>query len=464
MTKIIKLKKGLDIPLQGAAQALTRRKIRSERYTFHAADYTGCTLRSAVRQGNRILAGSPIFYNKVYPDMKVVSPVSGRVSAVVRGAKRKLEHIIVEADGKGGAVSFGRKFVQTFRRTGILLALAEAGILALFRQRPYDVVIDPTEIPRDIFVSCFDSAPLAPDADYTLRGNEADFLTGLEALTKLTPGHVFLGLRAGRTAFQDLLDSAPVRILRRLRRVEFEGPHPAGNVGVQINRTRPVNKGEVVWTARPEVLIFIGRLFNTGIVDLTRLVALTGPEVKEADRAYYPMLPGASIERLVRNRVTTGASLRYISGNVLTGTQIPPNGALHALHNHISIIAEGNETDEFLGWMRPRTDQFSTSHSYPAFLLKHFPDKHYDFDARLKGSPRAMILANEWESVFPMTDIPPEFLIRAILGDDFERMESLGIYEVAPEDFALCEFVDSSKMELQRLIREGLDTLRNEMN
>jgi Na+-transporting NADH:ubiquinone oxidoreductase subunit A len=254
--------------------------------------------------------------------------------------------------------------------------------------------------------------------------------------------------------------------LKNVRNVEtviFNNLHPAGNAGVQANHIRPVGKGDTIWTINPAHVLFIGRLFNKGVIDFSRWVALSGSEVKEKDRMYYSMLPGTNIEELVKNRIETAHKhLRYISGNVLTGTQIAHDDSLHACDNQITIIPEGDQLHDFLGWIMPGYNKFSTNRSFLSFFMNLFSKKEYTIDARLQGGRRAMIMSNEWDKVFPM-DILPEFLIRAILTQDIEKMENLGIYEVAPEDFALCEFVDTSKMELQAIVRKGLDWLYGEM-
>jgi Na+-transporting NADH:ubiquinone oxidoreductase subunit A len=453
MAQLIKIKKGLDIPLEGCPQEMTRHTIRSQFYTLFPEDYVGFVPKTLVKQGDEVLAGTPLMYDKNRTGLKIVSPVSGTVAAVNRGEKRRLESIVIQSNYKNEGLRRGEDKSNPPSSEAIKAALAEAGILALLRQRPYDIVVNPADSPRDIFVSGFSSAPLAADVAYIIKGNEADFKAGLEALARLTEGSVYVGIRAGQT-----LPAA-----ENVRFVTFEGPHPAGNVGVQINHIRPVNKGEVVWTIRPHEVLIVGRFFRKGIVDMTRLVALGGAEVNEGDRGYYPMLPGASIEGLVRSSVTEHLALRYISGDVLTGRRIASDGSLRAGDNQVTVIAEGEETHELLGWMMPRIDQFSVSRTYPAFLLRILTKRKYAIDARLKGGRRAMILANEWEEVFPM-DILPEFLIRAILAQDIDKMEQLGIYEVSPEDFALCEFVDCSKMELQKIVREGLDWLYKEMD
>jgi Na+-transporting NADH:ubiquinone oxidoreductase subunit A len=456
MTKAIKLKQGLDIPLAGRAQEETKAAVSSPYCTVFPDDYAGLTPKVAVKQNDRVLAGTPLLFDKNHPEIKIVSPVSGTVAAVNRGEKRKLESIVIQADDDIDYLRFHIQPLPSLTPETLKSTLAEAGILAFFRQRPYDVTVNPNDMPRDIFVPGFYSAPLAPNIEYILKGQENDFQTGLDALAKLTAGNVYLSIRSTCRS-EALKRAANVRI------VTFEGPHPAGNVGVQINHIRPVDKGDVVWTINPQDVLLIGRFLNRGVVDMTRLVALTGPEVAASARAFYPMLPGAGIESLTKGNVTEGRELRYISGHVLTGTQIAANGSLHAFDNQITVIPEGKDTDEFLGWILPGFRKYSVSRTYPAFLLRLFSQKTYRMDARIGGGRRSMIMANEWDKVFPM-DILPEFLVRAVLAQDIDRMERLGIYEVAPEDFALCEFVDTSKMELQQTIRAGLDWLHKEMS
>jgi Na+-transporting NADH:ubiquinone oxidoreductase subunit A len=456
MARIIKIKKGLNINLQGAPADLIGGSVVSDYYAVFPDDFNGLQLKVAVKQGDKVLAGTPVLFDKNRPEIKIVSPVSGEISAVNRGEKRKLLSIVIQADEKNEYESFGKKEVKSLSSEIIKRSLAEAGIMAFIKQRPYDIVANPDDTPRDIFVTGFYSAPLSPDLDFLLKGNEADFQTGLDALSLLTEGKVYLGIGSQTTA-------ACLKNAQNVEIVHFEGPHPAGNVGVQINRIQPVNKGEIVWTIDPVSVVFIGRLFNKGIADFSRLVALTGSEVNMQDRIYYSVFQGINIESIIKGKVTPHIDLRFISGNVLTGTQIAPDGFLHAYDNQITVIPEGNETNEFFGWIMPGFDKFSVSRTYPSFLLKCLTKRKYTMDARIKGSRRAMIMSNEWDKVFPM-DILPEFLIRAILVSDVDKMESLGIYEVAPEDFALCEFVDTSKMELQTIVRHGLDWLHKEMS
>jgi Na+-transporting NADH:ubiquinone oxidoreductase subunit A len=455
MAQVIKIKKGLDINLKGKPQTVKREAVVSQDYTIYPDDFPGFIPKVTVKQGDKVKAGTVILFDKNRPAIKIVSPVSGEVTAVNRGEKRKLLSIVIKAGSRQEQEDFGQKDLQSLSPETVKQSLADAGIFAFIRQRPYDIIADPKDTPRDIFIPGFYSAPLAPDADFLLEGQEADFQTGLDALANITPGKVYLGIRPATQV-------ACLKSARNVEIVTFDGPHPAGNAGVQINHILPVNKGEIVWTIDPLHVVFIGRLFNRGIADFSRWVALTGSEVKPENRAYYWMLPGVCIEDWVKTRIQPAQiPLRYISGHLLTGTQIPSNGSLHFCDNQLTVIPEGNNTHDFLGWIKPGLNQYSVSRTYPAFLIEALTKKEYTVDARIKGGRRAMIMSNEWEKVFPM-DILPEFLIRAILANDIDKMENLGIYEVAPEDFALCEFVDTSKMELQAIVRRGLDLLYKE--
>ena len=448
MANLIKLRKGLDINLKGKAAAEVVSVKEPGFYALCPDDFTGVTPKVVVKEQEYVMAGGPLFIDKNHPEVKFVSPVSGVVTSVERGARRKVLSITVEAAAEQDLEDFGKKNVAQLDSAAVKEALLNAGMFAFIRQRPYDVVADPTVAPKAIFVSAFDTNPLAPDFEIALKGEEANFQTGLDALAKMAK--TYLSISAAQKA----------AALTNAKNVEvnvFDGPHPAGNVGVQINHLAPVNKGETVWTIDPQAVIFIGRLFNTGYVDLTRTVAVTGSEVKKP--AYCKLKVGALLTHVFAGNVTTGRELRYISGNALTGKKISPNGFLGAFHSQLTVIPEGNDIHEMLGWIMPRVNEFSTSRSYFSWLQGK---KEYTLDARVKGGERHMIMSNEYDRVLPM-DILPEYLIKAIIAGDIDRMEQLGIYEVAPEDFALCEFVCSSKMELQRIVRDGLDMLRREM-
>ena len=417
-------------------------------YSLVPDDFWGVMPKVVVKEQEYVMAGGPLFVDKRHPELRVVSPVSGVVTSVERGARRKVLRIVVEAAEEQDIELFDVKDLNHASGEEVKTLLLESGLFAFIRQRPYDIVADPTVQPRAIFVSAFDTNPLAPDFEFVLEGNEADFQTGLTALSKMAD--TYLGISATQTA-------AALTQAKNVTVNVFDGPHPAGNVGVQINHIAPVNKGETVWTIDPQAVLFIGRLFRTRQVDLTRGVAVTGSEVLRP--AYCKLKVGALLTKVFKNNTTTDKHLRYISGNVLTGKQVSPNDFLGAFHSQLTVIPEGDETDEALGWIRPRLQQFSASHTYFSWLNKK---KEYVLDARIKGGERHMIMSEEYDNVFPM-DILPEYLIKAVIAGDIDRMEALGIYEVAPEDFALCEFVCSSKMKLQSIIRQGLDMIRSEM-
>ena len=393
-------------------------------------------------------AGSVLMTDKNRPEIKFVSPVSGEVVAVNRGEKRKVLSVVVKPEAKIDYVDFGKKNVSSMKREEVKESLQEAGMWPFIKQRPYDIVAQPGDTPRDIFVSGFYSTPLAPNFDFMLKGQEADFQTGLDALAKLTDGKVYVGVRPG-SAVQP----------KNVEVVTVEGPHPAGNPGVQINHISPINKGETVWVVNPADVIIMGRLFNKGIADFTRLVAMTGSEMSE--RGYIKAIAGCSIGSLVGNKTINDDHIRIISGNVLTGTKVLKDDYLGAYDVQITVIPEGDNINDLFGWALPGFGKFSVSHSFPAWFMGK--KKEWTMDARIKGGKRAMIMSNEYDKVFPM-NIYPEYLLKAIITFDIDKMENLGIYEVAPEDFALCEFVDTSKLEIQKIVRNGLNLLYKEMN
>jgi len=445
MANLIKLRKGLDINLKGKAEEKKIQLKSNGKYALVPDDFVGVTPKVIVKEGEKVKAGDALFVNKQYPDVRFASPVSGTVCKVVRGERRKVLCVTVEADKQQEYVDFGKKDVAKLSGEQVINALLEAGIFGYINQLPYAVSTNPTVQPKAIFVSALRDKPLACNFEFEVKGQEADFQTGITALSKIAK--TWLGVGVG-SALESIKD-AEVTV--------FDGPCPAGNVGVQVNHLDPVNKGEVVWTiGDPTVVLFIGRLFNTGKVDLTRTVALCGSEVKSP--ACVDMLVGEEIATLLSNSYDSSHSVRIINGNVLTGCPTTKDGFLGAHSSEITIIPEGNNADEMLGWILPRLNQFSVNRSYFSWLCGK---KSYALDARIKGGERHMIMSGEYDKVLPM-DIYGEYLIKAIIAGDIDRQEALGIYEVSPEDFALAEFVDSSKLELQRIVREGLNILRKE--
>lgn len=448
MHRVVKISKGLNINLKGAPVAEFTSVAPAKLYALMPADFTRVTPKVVVKPEDKVKTGDPLFFDKENPELQFVSPVSGTVVAVNRGERRRVLSVVVESDGKFESVEYKAKDVLSLSADEVKADLLKAGLFGFFRQRPYDVIAVPGDTPRAIYVSAFDSKPLAVNFEIALKGNEDDFQTGLDALSRIAPVH--LGICACQK-------SAALNVAKNVTTTIFKGPHPAGNVGVQINKTAPINKGEIVWTIGAEEVIFIGRLFNKGKVDFTRTVALAGSEVKNP--SYSKMILGAQISNLVEGRLDNKYELRIIDGNVLTGKKTTADGFLGAFSTEITVIPEIMGGAEMLGWIAPRFSMFSTSRSYFSWLS---PSRKYTIDARIKGGERHMIMSNEYDKVFPM-DIYPEYLLKAIITGNIDKMEQLGIYEVAPEDFALCEFVDSSKLEIQRIVREGLDKLRAEM-
>lgn len=446
MTKVIKIRKGLDIRLKGNAEKVKTVVSLSGELGLSPDFFPGLSPKVIVREGDHVKAGDALFVNKKNPSIAFSSPVSGIVTAVVRGDRRKVLVVKVKPDKVQEYVDFGRKDVKTLSGGDVINSLLSAGLFGYINQLPYAISTNPEVLPKAIFVSALRDKPLASDFEFELKGQEQDFQTGLTALSKIAK--TYLGIGRGQSA----------ESLRQAKDVEiniFDGPCPAGNVGVQVNHIAPVNKGEVVWTVEPTAVIFFGRLFNKGIVDLHRTVAVVGSEVKHP--AYVEALVGLQISSLIDGNVSDG-NIRIINGNVLTGKKCTPSDFLDAHASEITVIPEGDDADELFGWIMPRFGQYSTSHSYFSWLMK---GKEYALDARIKGGERHMIMSGEYDKVLPM-DIYAEYLVKAIIAGDIDKMEQLGIYEVAPEDFALAEFVDSSKLELQSIIRKGLDLVRKE--
>ena len=445
MTDVIKLRKGLDIHLQGKAEGKVIQLKSNGQYGIVPEDFVGVVPKVVVREGDHVKAGDALFVNKQYPEVKFASPVSGTVREVVRGERRKVLCIRVEADKEQVSVDFGIKDPSKMDGKAVVEALLEAGLFGYIDQLPYAVSTNPTVMPKAIFISTLRDKPLSCDFEVEVKGEEEEFQLGLTALSRIAITHVGCGKNA---SFIDKYKDIETHV--------FDGPCPAGNVGVQVNHIDPVNKGEVVWTVDPTVVLFIGRLLKTGRVDLHRLVALCGSEVKNP--AYVRMNVGEELSTLLSNSYDSDHHVRIINGNVLTGCPTTKEGFLGAHSSEITIIPEGDNADELAGCIMPRFGQFSTSRSYFSWLC---PKKKYALDARVKGGERHMIMSGEYDRVLPM-DIYGEFLIKAIIAGDIDRQEQLGIYEVSPEDFALAEFVDSSKLELQRIVREGLNILRKE--
>ena len=449
MANVIKLRKGLDINLKGkASKDVVLQVSETDEYALVPEAFVGVTPKVVVREGDHVNAGDALFVNKACPEVKFASPVSGVVTAIERGDRRKVLCIKVKADAEQTSTDFGKKIVDEMDGDAVKQALLEAGLFGYINQLPYAVSTTPDTKPKAIFVSTLRDMPLAADFEVELLGNEQAFKTGLTALSKIAKTYLGAGANQPNVA---LMASKEVELN------VFDGPCPAGNVGVQVNHIDPVNKGEVVWTVDPAAVIFFGRLFLTGKVDLRKMVAVAGSEIKTP--GYAEVLVGTPLSAFVADQLKSTEHVRVINGNPLTGTQASLASYVGGHTSEITAIPEGDDKDEMLGWILPRTDQFSTSRSYFSWLFGK--KKEYALDARVKGGERHMIMSGEYDSVLPM-DIYGEYLIKAIITGDIDKQEQLGIYEVSPEDFAVAEFVDSSKLELQKIVRDGLNTLRKE--
>lgn len=454
MTRVIRLRRGLDINLAGRAEKTIVALKPDGTFALRPDSFEGIKPKVLVKEGDKVKAGEALFINKAYPNVKFSSPVSGTVSLVERGDRRKLLSVRIEADKEQEFIDFGVKDIATLSGEQVVENLLEAGLFGYINQLPYAISTNPETKPKAIFVSALRDMPLAGDFEFELQRQKKDFQTGLTALSRIAKTYLGIGSEQNITVAGNDVEV-----------VKFSGKCPAGNVGVQVNHIDPVNKGEVVWTVDPTAVIFFGRLFNTGKVDLRRTVALAGSEVTSPH--YTEMLVGQNIDTLLNGAYDSTKSVRIIMGNPLTGKPVAQNSSEEPHHtrflgahtSEITIIPEGDKADEFAGWIMPRLGQFSVSRSYFSWLLGR--KKEYKLDARIKGGERHIIMSGEYDSVLPM-DIYGEYLIKAIITGDIDKQEQLGIYEVSPEDFALAEFVDSSKLELQRIVREGLDVLRKE--
>ena len=447
MSNNIYLKKGLNLPINGEAAQNTKKVIVPDVVAVKPTDFRGLVPKLLVREGDKVLAGTPVLADKMSQNILFASPVSGTVAEVVRGEKRKLLEVRIKADAQQEYVDFGVKKVAEMTAEQVKASLLEAGLWPAITQRPYGIIANPEVKPKAIFVSAFATAPLAADPEFALAADLEHIQTAVKALTKLTDGGVHVSVNSASSAFAKL-EGATIHT--------FEGKHPAGNVGVQIHHIAPIQKGETVWTVSLVMLAAIGKLFNTGKYDLRRKIAVTGPKVEGP--AYVEGYPGIAIKDL-KDFYNAAEELRYVSGDVLTGTNVGAEGFLGFFDNQVTILEEGNKY-ELLGWAKPvRCSQFSASRTYFSWLT---PNKKYDMDTNLHGGPRAFVVNDVYGKVLPM-DLYPVYLLKACLAKDIDKMEKFGIYEVIEEDLALCEYVCPSKIYIQQIITDGIALMLKEM-
>ena len=449
MAKVIKIKKGLDIAMKGKAEKHVNIANRSQTYAVKPTDFAGLTPKVHAKAGTVVKAGDTLFYDKYRPEVVFTAPVSGKLSAVNRGFRRKILEFVIEPDKEIDYAEFTKADPESLSPEEIKENLLKSGCWPYIRQRPFNIIADTEKTPRDIFITTFDSAPLAPDYELTVKEDFEAFQTGINALRKLTKGNVYLGLKA----------NSPTNIFANtagVEKYEFDGPHPAGNVGVQINKVKPVNINEIVWTLSAPDVVSIGRLFMEGKYDASRIVAVTGSEIEKP--AYFKIIQGAEIKSFTEKPSGNESDIRYISGNVLSGEKVNRSGYLGFYDYQLTAIPEGNEGEVF-GWAMPGLDKFSVSRAFFTWLN---PKKERVITTKLHGMKRPFIQTGEIEKVFPM-DIYPMQLLKAVKYQDLDQLEQLGIYEVAEEDFALCEVVNSSKIEMQKMIREGFEFMIKEL-
>ena len=469
MADIITIRKGLDIPIAGAAEQRITNALGIDTYAVKPTDFVGLVPRLCVAEGDAVAAGDALFVDKHDERIRFTSPVSGKVKAIVRGEKRRLESVIVEAEKKDATVVFD----IPQNADEIKALMLRCGLWTLLRQRPFGTVANPDDQPKAIFVSAFDTAPLAPDYDFVLQGKEEFFKKGLEALAKLTPGKVHVSFRPNQRLAKHL---SP--LTSHLSPHFVKGPHPSGNIGTQIAHIDPINKGDVVWTMNPQDVAVLGELVTTGVYRPEKIIAVAGPQIKNPH--YYRINTGACMAGIVNEQVLnpeypkmasdeTVKENRIISGNILSGTQLPADGFIGAYDSLLSIIPEGNYYD-FMGWLMPGFKKFSFSRTFLSGFLAPLTSQlssltsqlsSLTFDTNTHGDQRPLVFTGDFERVFPF-DIYPTQLIKACIVGDIDLMEQLGIYEVEPEDFALCEFIDVSKTDIQSIIREGLERIRKE--
>lgn len=450
MSNDIKIKKGLDIKLKGAANKATENAVLSNFYTLRPEDFHSIIPKLAVKVGAKIKAGEAVFYDKSNEALKFASPVSGEIIDIVRGEKRKILAIKIKAD-KEQTYRDNSKFDLKKATAETLTAhLLASGCWAFIKQRPYDVIANPDKTPKAIFISGYASAPLAADYDYVLHGKENELQTAITALGKLTEGKIHVSI--GKNS------NSPLQNLSGITLHKVSGPHPSGNVGTQINKIDPVNKGEIVWTINPQDLVIIGELLLTGKFNAERIVALVGSSVKKP--RYFKTKIGSEVATMIYdNGIEKGGNDRIISGNILSGKQIQPDGSLDYYSNTVTVIPEGNDY-EFMGWNKPIFNKISTSRAFTFSWL--FPKKEFNLNTNTNGEHRAFVTTGNYEEVFPL-DIFPLQILKACMYNDLDEMEVLGMYEVAPEDFALTEFICVSKQPHQAIIRKGLDVMIKEI-
>ncbi len=441
MGRTIKLKKGFDIKIVGSPKEEILTNFTSTTFSVKPTDFKGLSPipKVTVAVGDEVKAGDTIFFDKKRPEIKHASPVSGEIVDIKRGDRRAIAEIVILADGKQVYKDLGSINPSTASRADLVQFLLDSGCWPFLRQRPFNLIAEVGETPKNIFVSGFDTSPLAPNLAYAVKENANDLATGFEVLKKLSGGKVHYNTGPGQSA--PSLSGVEVN--------SFSGPHPAGNVGIQIHHLDPINKGDIVWTINVQDVVALGRAVQ-GRFDTERLISVGG-SVKQT--GYVRTYMGASVADIAKSNLSAD-NVRIISGNPLTGTGIGKEGHIGFFDNGISVLDEGNQYELF-GWLIPSYARPSLSRSFPGFLR---PNKQYKVNTNTNGEPRAFVNTGLYQRVLPM-DLYPMQLLKSILYNDFDQMEGLGIYEVVEEDLAICEFVCPSKTRMQEILAQGMDAV-----
>lgn len=451
MSKTITIKKGYDIKIKGPAEKKITELPFSDVIALKPHNFPTVIPKLSVEVGQEVLAGQSLFYDKNNPKIRLPSPVSGEVVGIVRGDKRRILEIRIIPDLETKYTTFTKLNPKEVERETVVQHLLESGCWSYIRQRPYSLIANPDDTPKAIFVSCFDTSPLAPDLGFIIEQERVNFQKGLEVLDKLANGHLHLSLHVEAG---EKISASDFSEISTDKFHHFKGPHPAGNVGIQIHHIAPIQKGEIVWYVQPQDVIIIGRLFAEGRYRADRVVALTGSCVSQPQ--YFRVMTGQKLRSVTNNRLND-SHYRLIQGNILTGKKTSETDFLSFYENQVTAIPEGDQP-EFLGWLLPGFHKLSLSRTFFSWLM---PNRTYNPNTNNNGEERAFVMTGQYDKVLPM-NIYPVHLLKAILAKDIERMEELGIYEVSEEDFALCEFVCTSKVEVQRIIADGLEYIRRE--
>ena len=449
MSNDIKIKNGLAINIKGASNNIVKKATFPKSISLNPNDFHLVTPKMAVKVGDHLEAGDVVFYSKDNQDVKFCSPVSGNVKDIVRGQKRKITEIIIDSDSSQKSKKFKTSKFENFKREEIIKSLLESGCWPFINQRPYSIIANPSDTPKSIFISAFNTAPIAADIQIVLDDQKNEFSTGIQVLRKLTDGNLNICVEKNNQTFINDIKDVVIH--------NVSGPHPAGNVGVQIHHIDPISSGEKVWTIDPEDVAIIGRFFLTGNYNPLRTIAVSGPPVKNPQ--YYKTIAGSKLSEIINDAGVSDGLLRYINGDVLSGRSVEKDNYLGFYNNTFSVLREGNHYNMF-GWIPFINNKVPSIYKTSFSWL--FPNKKYDLDTNMNGEERAFVVTGEMERVFPMDILPMQLLKECLIGD-IEKMENLGIYEVAPEDFSLIDYSSSSKIEAQYIIRKGLDLMISEV-